>query len=85
MGVNYFIFQPIICVEQRQCLEEVSDEEGEAVFEEVVGSFFKGDSEESIPVARVASLEFLGEGFVSVVGHSGGFEGDSDGGGEGGE
>ena len=40
------------------------DEQRECVFEEVVGSFFKGDAFEGVPKTFVPLLQLFGEGLV---------------------
>lgn len=42
-------------------------EEREAVLEEIVRSFLEGDALEAVEETLVALLEFLGEGFVSII------------------
>lgn len=72
-----FIFDEVESVEESEGLEEVPEVNGETVPHEIIGAFFEGDPPQGVEVASVASLEFLGECFVSIEGQSGQLEGHS--------
>lgn len=72
------ILHPIVRVEEGEGLEEILDKEWEGVLEQIVGPLLKWDSEQSIEIGGISSLEFLGEGFVGIISHSCAFQGDSE-------
>lgn len=52
-GPTHLVFQEIKGVEQSQSLDEVSEIDGEGIFEQIIRTFFKGNSSESIQIAAI--------------------------------